>query len=56
MIGAEEKEAALGRVATATDYAAFGECDLVVEAASENEAVKRAIFAELSAASEARAA
>lgn len=37
-------KAALGRVATATDYAVFGDCDLVIEAATENEEIKREIF------------
>ena len=40
----DDKAAALGRIATGTDYAAFGDCDLVIEAATENEEVKREIF------------
>jgi 3-hydroxybutyryl-CoA dehydrogenase len=36
--------AALGLVATSTDYAAFAGCDLVIEAATEKEDTKRAIF------------
>ncbi len=44
---AAEKDAALARIATTTDYAAFGDCDLVIEAATENEAIKRKIFAAL---------
>ena len=36
--------AAVGRIAPALDYAALGDCDLVIEAASENEEVKRRIF------------
>jgi 3-hydroxybutyryl-CoA dehydrogenase len=43
-ITAEEKAAALGRVQPSLDYGAFGECDLVIEAASEKEAVKKEIF------------
>jgi 3-hydroxybutyryl-CoA dehydrogenase len=43
-ISAEDKDAALARIATATDFAAFGECDLVIEAATEKEEVKRGIF------------
>jgi 3-hydroxybutyryl-CoA dehydrogenase len=43
----EEKRATLGRIATSTDYAPFGDCDLVIEAATENEAVKREIFKQL---------
>ena len=39
-----DKTAALGRIATGTDYAAFGDCDLVIEAATENEEIKREIF------------
>jgi len=42
-----ERDAALGNIATATDYAAFAECDLVIEAATENETVKREIFHKL---------
>ena len=38
------KEAALARITTGTDYAAFADCDLVIEAATENEAIKRKIF------------
>jgi 3-hydroxybutyryl-CoA dehydrogenase len=41
------KEAALGRITTGTDYAAFAECDLVIEAATENEPLKREIFKKL---------
>ncbi len=40
----DDKTAALGRIATGTDYAAFGDCDLVIEAATENEDIKREIF------------
>ena len=36
--------AALGRISVSTDLAAFAPCDLVVESATENEAVKRKIF------------
>ena len=39
-----EKAEALGRIATSTDYAAFGDTDLVIEAATEKEDVKRAIY------------
>jgi len=44
LITEDDKNAALGRISLSTDYAAFGDCDLVVEAASEKEDVKRAIF------------
>jgi 3-hydroxybutyryl-CoA dehydrogenase len=43
----EEKEAALSRIAETSDYGAFRDCDVVIEAASENERVKREIFAKL---------
>ena len=44
LISTEDKASALGRVSTTTDFAAFGDCDLVVEAATEKEEVKRAVF------------
>jgi 3-hydroxybutyryl-CoA dehydrogenase len=47
LISAADKEAALARITTSTDYAAFGECDLVIEAATEKEEVKKAIFGNL---------
>ncbi len=43
-ITAEEKVAALARITTATDYGAFAECDLVIEAATEKEDVKRVVY------------
>ena len=39
-----EKTAALGRIAPSTDVAALAPCDLVIESATENEAVKCKIF------------
>src|SRR5579859_2823010 len=42
-----EKGAAIGRIATTLNYADLADCDLVVEAATENEAVKKQIFAQL---------
>ena len=42
-----QRQAALDRIATTTDYDAFGGCQLVIEAASENEEIKRKIFARL---------
>ena len=39
-----EKAAALARITASTDYAAFGDCDLVIEAATEKEEVKKAVF------------
>jgi 3-hydroxybutyryl-CoA dehydrogenase len=43
----EDKAAALGRIGMAADYAAFADCDMVIEAATEREAVKREIFTRL---------
>ena len=43
-ITAEAKAAAIGRIRVSTDYAAFADCDLVIEAATEKEDVKRAIY------------
>ncbi len=37
----------MARIATGTDYAMLGDCDLVIEAATENEEVKREIFKKL---------
>ena len=39
--------ATLARIALAADTAAFADCDLVIEAATENEAIKKTIFAGL---------
>ncbi|SFK17018.1 3-hydroxybutyryl-CoA dehydrogenase [Methylocapsa palsarum] len=39
------REAALALIKPAQDYAAFGDSDLVIESASENEDIKRKIFA-----------
>jgi 3-hydroxybutyryl-CoA dehydrogenase len=41
----EERQAALKRIAPADSFEAFGDCDLVIEAATEKEDVKRTIFA-----------
>ncbi len=43
-ITAEDKQAALARVTTSLDYAAFADVDLVIEAATEKEDVKRVIY------------
>ena len=40
----EAAEAAIRRIHTGLDYAIFGDCELIVEAASENEPLKRKIF------------
>ena len=44
---AEERQAAVSRIHTADTYAAFEDCDVVVEAATENQDLKKKIFAEL---------
>jgi len=44
-ISEEERQAALERITPAETYEAFGDCDLVIEAATEKEDVKRTIFA-----------
>jgi 3-hydroxybutyryl-CoA dehydrogenase len=41
----EERQAALKRIAPAESYEAFEDCDIVIEAATEKEDVKRTIFA-----------
>jgi len=46
---AADAEAAAGRVAAAGDLAALAPCELVIEAAPEDLALKRALFAELAA-------
>ncbi len=45
----EDRADALSRITTADSYDALGDCDLVIEAATENEAVKRKIFSTLCA-------
>jgi 3-hydroxybutyryl-CoA dehydrogenase len=42
-----EQWAALERIATGTDYSMFADCQLVIEAATESEEIKRAVLAEL---------
>ena len=44
LISAEDRDEALARIATSTEYGAFGEADFVIESATEKEDVKRAIF------------
>jgi 3-hydroxybutyryl-CoA dehydrogenase len=44
LITDDEKHEALGRIATTSDYASFGDTDLVIEAATEKEDVKHAVF------------
>ena len=43
-ITAADKEAALGRISSGTDYAAFADADLVIEAATEKEDIKVLIY------------
>lgn len=44
LITEDDQKAALGRISTATEYAELGDRDFVVEAASEDEDVKKAIL------------
>jgi 3-hydroxybutyryl-CoA dehydrogenase len=46
-LAAADKDAALARISTSTDYAVFAGCDLVIEAATEREDIKQKIFATL---------
>jgi 3-hydroxybutyryl-CoA dehydrogenase len=46
-ISEEDKAAALARIFTSPDYAAFADCDMVIEAATERKATKREIFQKL---------
>jgi len=41
---AGDKDAALARISTGTDYSLFSSCDVVIESATENEEVKREIL------------
>jgi 3-hydroxybutyryl-CoA dehydrogenase len=47
LIKDDDKKAALGRIHYAANLEALGDCDLVIEAATEQEAIKRKIFADL---------
>ncbi len=44
IISSDDRDAALARVTTSTDYEAFHDADLVIEAATEKEDIKRQIF------------
>src|SRR5258708_4949520 len=46
-ISESDKQAAMARIVTGTDYALFADCDFVIEAATEKEAIKREIFKQL---------
>jgi 3-hydroxybutyryl-CoA dehydrogenase len=47
LIAEADRQAALSRIAAAETMEALGDCDLVIESATENEEVKRKIFADL---------
>jgi 3-hydroxybutyryl-CoA dehydrogenase len=47
IITAEDKAAALARITTTTTNDAFADCDIVIEAATENEDLKKKIYAGL---------
>jgi 3-hydroxybutyryl-CoA dehydrogenase len=47
LLSEDDKKAALARIATGTDYAAFKACDIVIEVATENEEIKREVFKQL---------
>ncbi|MDA1070949.1 MAG: 3-hydroxybutyryl-CoA dehydrogenase [Proteobacteria bacterium] len=47
LITEDEKADGLARIAIVADYAAMGACDVVIEAATEKEAIKKEIFAKL---------
>jgi 3-hydroxybutyryl-CoA dehydrogenase len=44
LLSESDRSAAFDRISTTLDYADFGECDFVIETATEDEAVKREIF------------
>jgi len=46
-ISAGDKDAAMGRISTGLDYSVLKDADLVIEAATENEEIKRKIFEQL---------
>ncbi|MBV9521781.1 MAG: 3-hydroxybutyryl-CoA dehydrogenase [Alphaproteobacteria bacterium] len=46
-VSESDKDAALARIVTGAGYGMFEGCDIVIEAATEKEAVKRTIFKEL---------
>jgi 3-hydroxybutyryl-CoA dehydrogenase len=47
IISSDDRDAALARITTSTDYAAFRDADMVIEAATEKEDIKRSIFTTL---------
>jgi 3-hydroxybutyryl-CoA dehydrogenase len=44
IVSSDDRDAALARITTSTDNTSFADADLVIEAATEKEEVKRAIF------------
>lgn len=46
-LSSDDRDAALGRLSFTTDITELGDRQLVIEAASENESIKKSIFAEL---------
>lgn len=44
LITAAQKDAAIARISTGTEYGFLSDCDLVIEAATENEEIKKQIF------------
>src|SRR5580658_2291254 len=47
IVSSDDRDAALARVTTTLDYAAYADADLVIEAATEKEDIKHAIFKQL---------
>jgi 3-hydroxybutyryl-CoA dehydrogenase len=46
-VSESDKQAAMAHIVTGTDHALFADCDFVIEAATEKEAIKREIFKQL---------
>jgi 3-hydroxybutyryl-CoA dehydrogenase len=47
LVTATERTDRMSRLQVSTEYSAFGDCDIVIECASESEELKRKIFAQL---------
>jgi 3-hydroxybutyryl-CoA dehydrogenase len=47
VISKSDKESAIGRISFAENFESLGDCDLVIEAAVEDESIKRSIFSAL---------
>jgi 3-hydroxybutyryl-CoA dehydrogenase len=54
-VSAADRTATMSRIATGADYGALTDCDVVIEAASENQELKKKIFAELDRATKPEA-